>query len=140
MSTPGLKLLLIDGANVTTISAVASLVAADASGQFGLQAGHEDFATMLEPGLLRWRLAGQLDWNHGACAGGLLRCQRRDGDVEVRIVSRRILQGAQPEALQALLDTALQREQSLRLSTRDSHIKLETTLHKRMQKLEETRA
>lgn len=139
MTAPRLTLKLLDGAHITQIDAIASLVAADASGQFGLQAGHENFATLLEPGLFRWRLGDQADWLYGACTGGLLSCMQRAGHTEIRIVSRRILQGAQPEALQTQLEAALEREHSLRLGSRASQIKLETALHKRMQELAETR-
>ena len=55
-----------------TVPGVRSLVARDASGSFGIQAGHEDFMTALEFGLARYR-TGADDWQYLALPGGILR-------------------------------------------------------------------
>lgn len=129
----GLNLLLLDGVRRQAFAGVRSLVAEDASGQFGLQPGHEDFITVLEPGLWRWR--SDEGWHWAGSTGGLLHCRR--AGAEVRIVSRRFVLDDEPEALRRRLDAMLAAEHSLRLSTRESRIELETVLRKRLQQLTE---
>ncbi len=130
----GLALNLLDGWRAIRIDGVSSVVAADARGQFGLLPGHEAFVTVLEPGLFRYRV-GSGGWDWGACVGGLLSCALGNARNEVCIVSRRFLQGERPEALQEQLDALLQRERSLRVSTRESRERLDVAFYKRMQQL-----
>jgi F-type H+-transporting ATPase subunit epsilon len=130
-----LALTLLDGSSSVRIDDVSSIVAADASGQFGLLPGHVAMVTVLEPGLFRYRVAGSSQWWYGACVGGLLSCVMAGGANDVRIVSRRFLQGEDPEALQAQLDRLLQRESTLRLSTSESRAGLDLAFYKRMQQL-----
>jgi F-type H+-transporting ATPase subunit epsilon len=135
-----LSLMLLDGREATRIDGVASLVAGDASGQFGLQPGHEALVTVLEPGLFRYRLVGSETWTWCACAGGMLSCRHEAGAAIVRIVSRRFLRGADAEALQSQLDVLLQREHGMRVSTRESRDQLELAFYKRMQQLAQEKA
>lgn len=137
MSAATLVLTLLDGQSAVRIDDVVSIVATDASGQFGLLPGHVAIVTVLEPGLFSYRVAGRSKWTYGACAGGLLSCGL-DGRAGVRIVSRRFLQGAAPEALQAQLDELLQRESTLRLSTTEIRAGLEIAFLKRVQELAQT--
>ncbi len=130
-----LALILLDGREAAHIDGVASLVAGDASGQFGLQPGHAALVTVLEPGLFRYRLVGSDTWTWCACAGGMLSCRREAGATKVRVVSRRFLRGADAEALQSQLDTLLQREHGMRVSTRESRDQLDIAFYKRMQQL-----
>jgi len=97
-----LTLTLLDGVTALRIEGVASLVATDATGQFGLQPGHAPLLTVLEPGLFRYRQGG--DWTWAASAGGMLHCTRDAGGTQVAVVSRRFVLGAEPEALQGQLD------------------------------------
>jgi F-type H+-transporting ATPase subunit epsilon len=133
-----LTLTLLDGSRVDRIDGVTSIVAADATGQFGLQPGHAEFVTVLEPGLFRYRTTSEPAWVFGACVGGLLSCERAAGGIGVRIVSSRILHGGEPEVLQSQLDEILQREGSLRVSTRESQLRLDLALYKRLQQLAQT--
>ncbi|MEX8520295.1 MAG: F0F1 ATP synthase subunit epsilon [Leptothrix sp. (in: b-proteobacteria)] len=127
-----MTLELLDGHSMRRIDAVRSVVAADASGMFGLMPGHEALVTVLEPGLLRYRCGGaDAPWIHAACVGGLL----RGADNHVRIVSRRFLSGDSPEQLQLELERLLTEEYSLRLSARTSQAKIELALLQRMQQL-----
>ena len=135
-----LSLMLLDGREATRIDGVASLVAGDASGQFGLQPGHEALVTVLEPGLFRYRLVGSETWTWCACAGGMLSCRHEGGAAIVRVVSRRFLRGADAEALQSQLDALLQREHGMRVSTRESRDQLELAFYKRMQQLAQEKA
>lgn len=155
----GMRVVLLDGASRVELQDVRSLVAQDASGQFGLMAGHAAFLTVLEPGLFRYRTGQDEAWRFGASAGGLLRCEpvanatqgtratRTAGQgeaqgsarpapaTEVKLVSRRFLLGEQPETLQTQLDHLLAEEQALRMSTRDNMEQLDLALMKRMQEL-----
>lgn len=133
MSEALLSLTLLDGARSERIGEVTSVVAGDASGQFGVQAGHAEFVTMLEPGIFRYRTRRVPAWTFMAGAGGLLSCTERG--TEVRIVSSRFLRGATPEALQAALDALLAREGRLRLSTRASQLRLVLAFHRMLQQL-----
>jgi F-type H+-transporting ATPase subunit epsilon len=137
----GLTLMLLDGSRVQRIERVASLVAADASGQFGVLAGHAEFVTLLEPGLWRYRIEGEASWRHAAGAGGLLHCMpRAAGETEVRIVSARLLQagaGETPAVLERQLDALLEHEALLRLSARASQLRVDTALYRRRQELAE---
>ncbi len=135
MSAPSITLILLDGRSSNRIEPVASLVAQDASGQFGILPGHAALVTVLEPGLFRYRTGIEQTWSYGASAGGLLHCEP-DGDLtQVRIVSRRFLLGDEPEALQTQLDDMLANERTLRLSTRDSVDRMDQAFYRRMQQL-----
>ena len=83
ISTPQQLLLELDD--------VVSFRGEDASGCFGLLAGHEDFLTVLQPTVLRWR---RVSGEQGFCAvqGGVLSLSRqvlrvacRDGIVDTRL-------------------------------------------------------
>ena len=129
-------LILLDGTTAVRVDAVTSLVAADATGQFGIQPGHAPLVTVLEPGLFRYRVLRQ-DWTYAACAGGLLRCSRNGGATQVQIVSRRFVRDEQPLRLQARLDALLAAEATLRVSTRDSRDRIEQALQDRLRRLAE---
>lgn len=139
MSARTFTLMLLDGRCIDRIAEVTSLVAEDASGQFGIEAGHEALITVLEPGLFRYRIATGDAWTYAACVGGLLSCARADdGGSDVRIVSSRFIRNASPEALQSSLDDLLARESNLRMSTRESQLRLDLALYKKMQQLAQT--
>lgn len=135
-----MTLTLLDGQSSRVVEGVRSLMAADASGQFGVLPAHEALITVLEPGLFRYRLVDQPDWRYGACAGGLLSCADEQGATVVRIVSRRFLAGDEPEALLRQLDALLAGEQSLRLSLRESRGQLDLALMRRLQELAQAAA
>ena len=140
MSAATLALTLLDGRSRERIEDVSHVVAADASGQFGLLPGHEPLVTVLEPGLFRYQRGGQQEWSYAACAGGLLAVSRAaQGGTEVCLVSRRFLRGDTPEALQSRLDELLERETQLRLSTRESREQLDLAFYRRMQQLAQAR-
>lgn len=128
-------LTMLDGHRVIDIDDTTSLIAADASGAFGMLAGHADLLTVLEPGLFRYRTRQAPDWNFGASLGGMLRCETRHARTTVHIVSGRFLFGPQPASLQSELEALLARETLSRISTRESGLHLELVLYKRMQEL-----
>lgn len=134
-----LTLTLLDGLHLDRVDDVASIVAADATGQFGLRPGHVHFVTVLEPGLFRYRTASRRSWMFGACVGGLLSCRPAAGRTDVRVVSGRILCGDDPDELQVHLDDVLRREGSLRVSARESQLRLDVALHRRLNQLTQAR-
>ncbi|HYA76688.1 MAG TPA: F0F1 ATP synthase subunit epsilon [Burkholderiaceae bacterium] len=141
MNAATLTLRLLDGTSCVDVEDVTSLIAADASGEFGLLPGHAPLVTVLEPGLFRYRTTLHDDWLYGACAGGLLSCLRPpERKTQVCIVSRRFLRGEEPEALQSQLDALLEREGMLRLSTRASRERLDLAFYKRLQELAQMQA
>jgi F-type H+-transporting ATPase subunit epsilon len=131
----GMILLLLDGERTLRIDDAASLVAADASGQFGIRPGHMPLVTVLEPGLWRYRATGQDRWTFGAGVGGLLSCLREGDRTVVRIVSRRLLLDAEPAALQRQLQSLREREGRLLISVRQNQQQLDLALAKRLQQL-----
>jgi F-type H+-transporting ATPase subunit epsilon len=129
-------LRLLDGRHEQCVEGVISLVAEDATGQFGLWSGHEPLLTVLEPGLFRYRQVescGVSPWRFGAGAGGVL-CTWPE-PAEVRLVSSRFLLGEDPQALLQQLDAALAREHLQRVSTRDSQDRVDTALLRKLQEL-----
>lgn len=129
-----MTLELLDGRSVRRIDGVCSLVAADGSGMFGLMPGHEALVTVLEPGLLRYRCGPQgMPWTYVACVGGLL----RGADNHIRIVSRRLLSGDDPEELQNQLERLLDEEPAMRGSARISRAQIEMAMMQRLQQLAE---
>ena len=135
MSARTMTLLLLDGRTATELPTVSSLIAQDASGQFGILPGHADLVTVLEPGLFRYRTGSDPTWAYGASAGGLLRCEPEADCTRVSLVSRRFLLGSDPEDLQAQVDALLAHEASLRMSTRDNVAQLDQSMYQRMQRL-----
>lgn len=69
--TQSFTLRLLDATHTEEIADVTSFVGADASGSFGVLAGHSRMMTALTMGLARFRLA-QRDWKYVAASGGLL--------------------------------------------------------------------
>jgi len=130
-------LTMLDGHRGVDIDNVTSLMAADASGAFGVQAGHAALLTVLEPGLIRYRTLRVPDWSFAASLGGMLYCETRRSHTCVCIVSGRFLFGTEPASLQSELEVLLAREERLRISTRESHLQLELALYKRVQELAE---
>ncbi len=128
-------LTMLDGHQSVDIDSTTSLIAVDASGAFGIQSGHVDLLTVLEPGLFRYRTLQTPTWSYGASLGGMLRCQTEHARTVVRIVSGRFLFGPDPASLQAALEQLLEQESRLRISTRESHLQLDLVLYKRMQEL-----
>lgn len=130
-----LSIRLLDGRSESRLDGVQGLVCADASGQFGIRPGHEPLVTMLEPGLLRCRMAGG-ESRFLACAGGPLVCR---GNV-ICIVSTRFLLQDDPQALAAQLARQLASEGQARSASRQSRAEMEQALMKRLREWAEARA
>ena len=65
------ELLLQDASRTEQVNGVAAFVGEDASGSFGILAGHARFMTCLAVGLARFRTDGGT-WHYLALPGGLL--------------------------------------------------------------------
>ena len=113
------------------IPGVRSLVARDASGSFGIQAGHEDFMTALEFGLARYR-SGANDWQYLALPGGILRV----AGGEVWLFTRRYLEDSDYRRLGGELERQLRAEEEALRETRLSLQQMEQHLLRRLWELE----
>jgi F-type H+-transporting ATPase subunit epsilon len=115
-----------------TVPGVRSLVARDASGSFGIQAGHEDFMTALEFGLARYR-SGANDWQYLALPGGILRVAAG----EVWLFTRRYLEDSDYRRLGGELERQLRAEEEALRETRVSLQQMEQHLLRRLWELEQ---
>jgi F-type H+-transporting ATPase subunit epsilon len=116
-----------------TVPGVRSLVARDASGSFGIQAGHEDFMTALEFGLARYRCAD--DWRYLALPGGILRV----AGGQVWLFTRRYLEDSDYRRLGAEIEAELRAEEAALRETRLSLQQMEQHLLRRLWELEQRR-
>lgn len=128
MSAFTLQLLAADRSE--SIDAVRSFVGEDASGSFGLLAGHERFITVLTYGLARWQHADGR-WEYLGLPGGVLYFV---GDA-CRISTRRYLRDFDvTQVAQALGREMLAEEQGLR-ATRNKLHQLERGMLQQMAEL-----
>ena len=127
-----------------TLAGVRSLVARDASGSFGIQAGHEDFMTALEFGLARYRTSAT-DWQYLALPGGILRVGTDDGFVdgilrvaagEVWLFTRRYLEDSDYRRLGGEIARQLRAEEAALRETHVSLQQMEQQLLRRLWELE----
>ena len=66
------RLELLDSQGADRFAAVRQFIATDASGSFGIQAGHEPMVAVLRYGLARFEDEGE-QWHYAALPGGVLR-------------------------------------------------------------------
>lgn len=121
-----------------TLPEVQSLVARDASGSFGIQAGHEDFMTALEFGLARYRAregSGEGGWQYLALPGGILRVHAG----EVWLFTRRFLEDSDYRRLSGVIERELRAEEEALRQTRTSIQQMEQQLLRRLWELEQHR-
>ncbi|MDD5036206.1 MAG: F0F1 ATP synthase subunit epsilon [Methylococcaceae bacterium] len=119
----GFTLLLRDSSSVTRLENVHSFLGEDASGSFGILAGHARFMTCLNFGLARFRLAAD-PWQYLAMPGAVLyfadNCLNlstrryfldRDYERITEALSRQLL--AEEESLQDVKKSLAQLEQEV---------------------------
>lgn len=126
---------LASAARCERIDDVTSFVGADASGSFGLLAGHADFMTVLSAGLARFRRAAG-DWTYLACPGALLHFT----GGELQLATRRYLCGADYARLSSLLTSQFGMEEAALRAVKDNFARLEQDLYRRLKQLEGERA
>ena len=98
----GITLHLQDAMHSETLEQVTSFVGEDASGSFGLLAGHERFMTSLVFGLARFRVQGNA-WEYLALPGALLYFV----DDHLYLNTRRLLRDSDYERITAALEEQL---------------------------------
>ena len=113
--------------------AVVSFVGSDASGQFGLMAGHVPMATVLEFGLARFRGDAREEWRYLALPGGTLRFANN----VLEIATRSYVIGEQLATVRAALDAQLAREAGQRTDLRYNLDQLEKALIDRLWQMEQ---
>jgi len=97
---------LQDAKRYERIERVSSFVGEDASGQFGLRAGHERMMTILVFGLMRYRTGGD-DWVYLAVPGGLVYFVEND----LFLSTRRYFLDRDYQQITAVLQSQLAKEE-----------------------------
>ncbi|MGB9151649.1 MAG: F0F1 ATP synthase subunit epsilon [Alphaproteobacteria bacterium] len=128
------SLTLLDSTQTQKFEGVTQCVAADATGSFGLLAGHENLVAVLRYGLLRFcDSAGK--WRYAALPGGILRFA---GNT-LSIVTSRYFAGDEREKLVTQLAEEMARENSDIRNARATLAQIEQTLIRRLGELSEGR-
>jgi F-type H+-transporting ATPase subunit epsilon len=113
------------------VEAVVSFVGEDASGQFGLLAGHARMTTVLNYGLARYRRADD-GWTYLALPGAVLHF-RDDG---LHLTARRYFQDTDFERISAALNTQLRIEERQLESLKENLGRLEREMFRKLWELE----
>jgi len=125
MKTFTLKLL--DATRSEQIPDVVSFVGEDASGSFGLLAGHSRFLTSLVIGLARFRLAGS-DWKYLALPGAVAYFR----DDILTVSTRRFLMDEDYMRISEALQQQLMAEEEKLHATKESLRRMEESILKRL--------
>ena len=126
----GFKMELHGAGQTRQISDVLSFIGEDASGSFGLQAGHARFMTLLEFGLARFR-AAETDWQYLALPGALLYFSGN----RLWIGTRRFLVDSDYSRISRLLQEQLRAEEQALSETKTSLRRMEEALFRRLWQL-----
>ncbi len=116
------------------VERVASFVAEDASGEFGLLAGHERFITALIPGLARFRPADE-PWQYLALPGGIAYF----AGGELRIVTGRYARDRDYHRMRVALREQFEAEEAEWRGLKQSVQRLEQEMFRRLYELERRR-
>ena len=112
------------------VEEVASFVGEDASGSFGILAGHGRMITVLEYGLARYRTAGG-PWTYVALPGGVLYFNANELFLSVR----RYLKDTDYERVSEALVSQLLSEERQLASTKESLGRLEKEMFRRLREV-----
>ena len=118
---------LRDSSRAERIEAATSFVAEDASGSFGILAGHARLMTALVVGLARFRVDDQ-PWQYLALPGALLYFR----DNLLTIISRHYLRGDDHTRIVSALEEQLLAEEEELRATKQSLHRMEEEILKRM--------
>ncbi|MFC7049826.1 F0F1 ATP synthase subunit epsilon [Emcibacter nanhaiensis] len=130
----GFTLHLQSGGQVENLENVTSFSAADASGSFGLKAGHERFMTVLESGLARYRQsAGR--WRYLALSGGILYFI----DNELFLCTHRYVRSENYQEVTAAISEILAEEEETRKDLKTSISRMEQEMARRLWDLQRER-
>jgi F-type H+-transporting ATPase subunit epsilon len=123
----GFTLHLQSATQYARLENVESFVARDASGSFGVLAGHERMMTTLAYGMARLREAGGA-WRYVALPGGLAYFV----DGELYISTRRFVLGEDFDTVAAAVERTLQAEDAALRSLKESVARLEREMVRRL--------
>jgi F-type H+-transporting ATPase subunit epsilon len=121
---------LQDATRYERVERVESFVGTDASGSFGVQAGHERLITSLVFGLARYRAAGEV-WQYVALPRALL--YMREGELYVS--ARRYYRDPDYRRMSDALGTKLRTEEEALKQVHDSLRRMEQAMFKRLWEL-----
>lgn len=122
---------LRDALRSERIENVTAFVGEDASGSFGILAGHARFLTVLLFGLARYRV-GDGDWHYLALPGGALYFT----DNTLYLSTRRYLTGDNYENISARLETQLVEEEQRLRATKENLRRMEEELLRSLWRME----
>ena len=118
---------LQSGGQAESLEQVTSFSAADASGSFGLMAGHENFMTVLESGLARYRQSEGC-WQYLALPGGILYfC-----DNELFLCTHRYLRSDSYEEVSAAINEMLAEDEVNRKGLKKTISRMEQEMARRL--------
>jgi len=126
---------LQDATGYERIERVESFVGVDASGSFGVQAGHERLMTSLVFGLARYRVAGE-PWQYIAVPRALVYV--RDG--ELYLSARRYFRDPDYRRMSEALTAQLRTEEDELKQVHESLRRMEEAMFKRLWELSRGRA
>ncbi|MEZ5354322.1 MAG: hypothetical protein R2762_16920 [Bryobacteraceae bacterium] len=109
------------------LEGVVSFVGEDASGSFGILAGHARTMTLLRFGLARFRIAGG-GWEYLAAPGALVYFARN----ELHLATRRYVRGNDFGLIQATLEQEFRAEEGALRTVKQSLRRLEGEMLKRL--------
>ncbi|MDA8391088.1 MAG: F0F1 ATP synthase subunit epsilon [Gammaproteobacteria bacterium] len=116
------------------ISDVLSFVGVDASGSFGILAGHARMMTILAPGLARFRQMNR-GWQYLACPGAVLYFWKND----LSISTRRYLLDENYEHIADALERQIGEEEKELRAMKESLRRMEEQVLKRMWEMSRSR-
>jgi F-type H+-transporting ATPase subunit epsilon len=123
-------LRVLDSGGQKEFTDVVSFVGEDASGSFGILAGHERLITSLLTGLARFRTASS-DWQYVAVPGAILYF---DEDV-LSVCTRRCLVGDDYERISAALREQILAEESKMAAMKQNLHRMEEEVFRRLWEL-----
>lgn len=118
---------LQDARHYERIEQVTSFVGEDASGQFGLLAGHERMMTSLVFGLMRYRIASG-EWDYVAVPGGILYFV----DNQLFLCARSYYRDRDYQRITSVLEEQLTAEEDTLQSIKQSLHRMEEEMLKRL--------
>ena len=121
------ELLLQDSTHQLQEGRAISFVGRDASGRFGIQAGHEPFLTCLEPGLARFRNDGGV-WQYIAQPGAVLRFHQQ----RLQLITTQFVVSEDRAALLSLLESDWQQAAHTRQLARRNQVQIEQALARKL--------
>jgi F-type H+-transporting ATPase subunit epsilon len=125
------RLALLDSGGADRFERVRQFIGADASGAFGILAGHESMVVVLRYGLIRF-LDDSDVWRYAALPGGILRF--RDNALSVAAV--RYFLGDEPGTLVDHLAREMARDDSELSAARQTLAKIDRSLVRRLAEMD----